>query len=1134
MRILSLRLLAFGPFDDRELDFSGRPEALTVVYGRNEAGKSTSLRALEGLLFGIESTQDAHKHAPANLRVGGTVLTSAGETLRFVRRRGRKQTLRDDDDRALPDSLLSPLLRGVDRELFRSLYGLDQARLAAGARALMDERGALGESLFDAGSSGAGVARLLQRLRDEADALFLPTGRKPPLNHALKELADARRQARELATHHSVYQDHVAQLARTAHERDEAEAELRALELLQRRLERVVRAAPLLTARRAALSQRAALGPVVLLPEGASAERERAAIDRVTALGALASLEAQRAEKLAELEDSAGALLEIDAEDALRTLASRIAACGDERRRREVADERARDERRLEELDERAPALTPEREREVLTALAARDDAETKRAEAMARVAELEAELAARSAEAPAGEPAPAALGRMRIALAAAERAAVREPDRRELARRVRDLDLAAERGCVAVGSSLARAELATVSPPPLEEVDEWTLEHAAHRLSRERLGREADELAAARARLAKERAEILDQGAVVTEAELAAAREVRDDALLSLAELGAGAAERRSTAASLLALVHQADRLADRLRADAERASALRRVEAELARASAEEAPIRAGLEAARAAEQAIARGAAERMARVGAPALAAPDGYRSYSERLRRFLDAEAERARAHAQLVSLETEAREAGAELAAALGHAAGQALAELLGEGRALLAAAERRAAEATREAAKREDLVVALAQARARLALAAGQRDEAAASADARAAWLGLSGGAPLVRAQEVMERRRAAASVRERLAKAAEELASFAASEQSLSAYCGVVARALGREDATGEPIARAQLLMAALGRARDVASKRREAEGQLAVIVQGIERERTRLAAADAVLTTCAERAAVREVAELPAAEEQSARARALDANIEQLQAQLGVLSEGRALEDLERELAGLDATSLEEEELRLIDERARLQGERDRAVSRRGGIERALPMFEESKAVGPTERAELLLTKARGLARRYAMLRLAAAVLEREIDAYRQLHQGPVLTRAEELVRRLTGGSIERLRVVMSDKDQPELVCVRGGHEVALDGLSEGARDQLFLALRLATIERHCEGVEPLPLVLDDVLASFDDARTQATLDVLASLAPKIQVLLFTHHEHVVELARRAAAEVQVVIL
>jgi dTMP kinase len=168
-----------------------------------------------------------------------------------------------------------------------------------------------------------------------------------------------------------------------------------------------------------------------------------------------------------------------------------------------------------------------------------------------------------------------------------------------------------------------------------------------------------------------------------VTEAELAAAREVRDDALLSLAELGAGAAERRSTAASLLALVHQADRLADRLRADAERASALRRVEAELARASAEEAPIRAGLEAARAAEQAIARGAAERMARVGAPALAAPDGYRSYSERLRRFLDAEAERARAHAQLVSLETEAREAGAELAAALGHAAGQALAELL-------------------------------------------------------------------------------------------------------------------------------------------------------------------------------------------------------------------------------------------------------------------------------------------------------------------------------------------------------------------------------------------------------------------------------------------------------------------
>jgi len=76
-----------------------------------------------------------------------------------------------------------------------------------------------------------------------------------------------------------------------------------------------------------------------------------------------------------------------------------------------------------------------------------------------------------------------------------------------------------------------------------------------------------------------------------------------------------------------------------------------------------------------------------------------------------------------------------------------------------------------------------------------------------------------------------------------------------------------------------------------------------------------------------------------------------------------------------------------------------------------------------------------------------------------------------------------------------------------------------------LSDGARDQLYLALRLASLERFGEHAELMPLLLDDVLIHFDDERARATLGVLGELSATTQVLFFTHHARHVELAREA---------
>ncbi len=74
-----------------------------------------------------------------------------------------------------------------------------------------------------------------------------------------------------------------------------------------------------------------------------------------------------------------------------------------------------------------------------------------------------------------------------------------------------------------------------------------------------------------------------------------------------------------------------------------------------------------------------------------------------------------------------------------------------------------------------------------------------------------------------------------------------------------------------------------------------------------------------------------------------------------------------------------------------------------------------------------------------------------------------------------------------------------------------------------MSSGTRDQLYLALRLATLEYRLESHEPMPFIVDDILINFDDQRSRATLQALAKLAARNQVILFTHHRQIVDEAQ-----------
>jgi uncharacterized protein YhaN len=146
-----------------------------------------------------------------------------------------------------------------------------------------------------------------------------------------------------------------------------------------------------------------------------------------------------------------------------------------------------------------------------------------------------------------------------------------------------------------------------------------------------------------------------------------------------------------------------------------------------------------------------------------------------------------------------------------------------------------------------------------------------------------------------------------------------------------------------------------------------------------------------------------------------------------------------------------------------------------------------------------------------------------RRYAVLRLSAAVLQQGIERYRDRHQGPLLSRASELFAQLTVGSFSGLRSDVNDNGVAILVGVRpDGRLIEVEGMSDGACDQLYLALRIAGLEAWLEHHEPLPFIVDDILVNFDDERAAAALQLLCNLSQRTQVLFFTHHQRLIDLA------------
>ena len=90
---------------------------------------------------------------------------------------------------------------------------------------------------------------------------------------------------------------------------------------------------------------------------------------------------------------------------------------------------------------------------------------------------------------------------------------------------------------------------------------------------------------------------------------------------------------------------------------------------------------------------------------------------------------------------------------------------------------------------------------------------------------------------------------------------------------------------------------------------------------------------------------------------------------------------------------------------------------------------------------------------------------------------------------------------------------------------------GKALPLEVLSRGTREAVFIALRLSLAAAYARRGVMLPLVLDDVLVNFDGERAlhaAATLQTFAELGH--QVMMFTCHDHIVEIFHSIGVEVR----
>ncbi|WP_175988222.1 AAA family ATPase [Bacillus sp. Marseille-Q1617] len=198
MKIIQLHIYGYGKLINKVYSF----EDFQLIYGENEAGKSTIMSFIHSILFGFPTRQQTGlRYEPkGSSEYGGKILceTEKYGKVSIERVKGKAAgdvSIRLDDGRTGGEEILSELMGNMDKSTYQNIFSFNLDGLQDIHKLKKAE---LNRYLFSAGSTGTDLLlQMEQQWQKEREQLFKKSGRKPVINTKLNELKALEKQVGE-------------------------------------------------------------------------------------------------------------------------------------------------------------------------------------------------------------------------------------------------------------------------------------------------------------------------------------------------------------------------------------------------------------------------------------------------------------------------------------------------------------------------------------------------------------------------------------------------------------------------------------------------------------------------------------------------------------------------------------------------------------------------------------------------------------------------------------------------------------------------------------------------------------------------------------------------------------------------
>ncbi|KAF0813916.1 hypothetical protein IGB42_01595 [Andreprevotia sp. IGB-42] len=1138
MRLQNLNLVRFGKFTDTDIPLPKAEHDFHLIVGPNEAGKSTVRSAIADLLFGFPQRYTAMSflHPQPELRLAATV-ADGDQSLAIVRAKGNKNTLRNAADSPLLDNALQPFMGLADRYFFETMFGLSHAQLVAGGELILDASKDVSQILFQSAAGIAGLGKVKDGLIVEADHLWGPrqSGSRAyyqastEYEQASKDLKAATVRSKNWGEARAMLDDVEARIAAATERKGE-------LVMARAKLERIRRLAPKVIDLKQKLAELEALGEVLDFPSNASetvTTGEQEASIAETKLRQCKLMVEQLTQQRDEAVFDADILAAKDEIQALadhgqsvRNHHAELISLQEDVERSLTLARAAAAELGWSELKDEAGllALLPdmfalrdvhrlvnERGGLLQGMVSATEGIEEKELE----LAEVEAELATIAVV----EVSPA----FRSALSEAQVYRNTLANQKRLGVVVATAQRHYDTAYANLGEWKRTPDALQQMPVPSAErlnglcTQRQRLESA--------LGTATDRLEqveqdVGRATLAVK--QFVEARHIVTASDVREARSKRD---YEWGNIKDGSTQLASSAAGLDAAIKLADELVDTQLGSTTDAASLQSLIQQVERAQAELKVAEQSKDGRAAALITFDQGWQSEAIALSLPRLALEDAQVWMSKReavLSSFIALGEKQDEFNREVDESGTAARNLANQLALAGCIVPPEnTLAAILTQAETMVADLDGAVTRRMQLLKHRDGGSTALHR------LKAAEASARSAFNDWEKSWSRAITAAKLnnyVKSVDDAEQAlfkvdafrqnldKAIATRRDRIdimnsdleafGKLATRVVEILKAEDLYGADARDVVRTLSPKlklaEANEASRAAADVALRAASKQRD------DAQNQ----VEQVQAKVAPLLALAGV-TMLSEAAPLVEKWEIK---------RRLIIEIDLARAGLIQDAEGFALDVVISEVEGRDLAQIPAELTKTGDEIEQVQAEQTCLAVEQTKAKIDMEAFGGGRdaAVAEARRQEALAGMANA-SERYIKVTAAAKLLSWAIERYREQNQGPMLARAGAIFATLTLGRYTKLFVDFVHTPYSLSAVRMDGKTVEVPGMSEGTRDQLYLALRIAALELHLAKAKALPFVADDLFINFDDERSTAGLQALRDLSRQTQVLFLSHHDH-----------------